>query len=167
MKQSICFFLKHSDKKYFCIQSNKVSEMSNWIGWDMLYTWGLSYSHAKLGTCQEQYNCIDMHCHFDIQVYIIQIYSGITCGRVLNGELNAQKIAEVNLSVFVYRLFYEDFSPIIGTNFVPTVGEKCSWNSLQTNTDKLTSVNFEHPASGIFMHWSFYSDQIIMFVIVI
>ena len=28
-----------------------------------------------------------------------------------------QKITEVNLSVIVYRLFHEDFSPIIGTNF--------------------------------------------------
>ena len=27
------------------------------------------------------------------------------------------KVTEVNLSVFVYRLFHEDFSPIIGTNF--------------------------------------------------
>ena len=29
---------------------------------------------------------------------------------------NNTKITEVNLSVFVYRLFHEDFSPIIGTN---------------------------------------------------
>ena len=27
-----------------------------------------------------------------------------------------QKITEVNLSAFVYRLFHEDFSPILGTN---------------------------------------------------
>ena len=27
------------------------------------------------------------------------------------------KITEVNLSVFVYRLFHEDFSPILGTNY--------------------------------------------------
>ena len=26
------------------------------------------------------------------------------------------KITEVNLSVFVYRLLHEDFSPIVGTN---------------------------------------------------
>ena len=26
------------------------------------------------------------------------------------------KIIEVDLSVFVYRLFHEDFSPIVGTN---------------------------------------------------
>ena len=26
------------------------------------------------------------------------------------------KITEVNLSAFVYRLFHEDFSPIVGTN---------------------------------------------------
>ena len=39
---------------------------------------------------------------------------------------NEQRL-HVNLSAFVYRLFHEDFSPTIG-------------NSLQTNTDKLTSV---------------------------
>ena len=31
-------------------------------------------------------------------------------------SLNYTKITEVNLSVFVYRLLHEDFSPIIGTN---------------------------------------------------
>ena len=48
--------------------------------------------------------------------HIIQICSGITCGRVLSGELYAQRLQEVNLSAFVYRLFHEDFSPIMGTN---------------------------------------------------
>ena len=42
---------------------------------------------------------------------IIQIYSGITRGKVLNGELYTQGFTEVNLSIFVYRLFHEDFSP--------------------------------------------------------
>ena len=31
------------------------------------------------------------------------------------------KITEVNLFVFIYRLFHEDFSPIIGTNFRPKI----------------------------------------------
>ena len=39
--------------------------------------------------------------------YIFQIYSGITYGRVLNGELYTQHITEANLSTFVYRVFCE------------------------------------------------------------
>ena len=36
---------------------------------------------------------------------------------MFSGELYAQiKITEVNLFAFVYRLFHEDFSPIVGTN---------------------------------------------------
>ena len=42
----------------------------------------------------------------------IQIYSGITSGRVLNGELLYTKILEVNLFAFAYRLFHEDVSSI-------------------------------------------------------
>ena len=49
---------------------------------------------------------------------MIQIYSGTTRGRVLNGELYAQRLQKlIYLYLFIYRLFYEDFSPIIGTNF--------------------------------------------------
>ena len=42
----------------------------------------------------------------------IHIYSGITSGRVLDGELFYTKILEVTLFVFAYRLFHEDFSSI-------------------------------------------------------
>ena len=42
-------------------------------------------------------------------IYIIQIYSGITRGRVLSGELYTQRLQKVNLSVFVYRVFHENF----------------------------------------------------------
>ena len=35
-------------------------------------------------------------------------------------------ITEVNLSVFDYRLFHEDFSPILGLKFVPRIGDKSS-----------------------------------------
>ena len=45
---------------------------------------------------------------------MIQIYSGITSGRVLNGELSYTEILEVNLFALAYRLFHEDFSPIYG-----------------------------------------------------
>ena len=38
------------------------------------------------------------------------MYSGITSGRVLNGELLYTKILEVNLFAFAYRLFRRDFS---------------------------------------------------------
>ena len=37
---------------------------------------------------------------------IIQIYSGITSGRVLDGELLFTVILEVNLFAFAYTLFY-------------------------------------------------------------
>ena len=43
--------------------------------------------------------------------HIIQIYSGITSGRVLDGELLYTKILEVNLFAYAYRLLHEDFSP--------------------------------------------------------
>ena len=41
-----------------------------------------------------------------------QIYSGITSGRVLSGELLYTKILEVICFAFAYRLFHEEFSPI-------------------------------------------------------
>ena len=43
---------------------------------------------------------------------IIQIYSGITSGRVLDGELLYKEIIEITLFAFAYRLFHEDFPPI-------------------------------------------------------
>ena len=42
--------------------------------------------------------------------------SGSTRGPVLNGELHTQRLQNVNLCTFIYRLFHEDFSSIIGTN---------------------------------------------------
>ena len=36
------------------------------------------------------------------------MYSGITSGRVLDGELLYTKILEVNLFAFAYRLFHRD-----------------------------------------------------------
>ena len=60
------------------------------------------------------------------------MYSGITSGRVLNGELLYTKILEVNLFAFAYRLFRRDFSPLDGTYciYVPSSGEKSLRNSL-------------------------------------
>ena len=46
--------------------------------------------------------------------HIIHISSGITHGRVLDGELLYTKILEINLFALAYRLFREDFSPING-----------------------------------------------------
>ena len=51
------------------------------------------------------------------------MYSGITSGRVLNGELLYTKILEVNLFAFAYRLFHEDFSSIIGDFCIHTYTE--------------------------------------------
>ena len=49
---------------------------------------------------------------------MIQIYSGITSGRVLNDELLYTEILEVSLFAFAYTLFHEYCSM------------KSSWNSL-------------------------------------
>ena len=51
-----------------------------------------------------------------LKIHIIQIYSGITRGRVLREELLCTSILEVNLFAFAYRLFHEDFSPIYGAS---------------------------------------------------
>ena len=59
--------------------------------------------------CESGINCISNP--------IIQIYSGITSGRVLDGELLYTKILEVNLIAFAYRLFHADFSPIYGAEW--------------------------------------------------
>ena len=63
---------------------------------------------------------------------IIQICSGITRGRVLNGEHFYIKITEVNLFAFAYRLFHEDFSPIDGA-FLSCCPDcpSCSANAIQ------------------------------------
>ena len=56
----------------------------------------------------------------------IYMYSGITSGRVLDGERLYTKILEVNLFTFAYRLFRRDFSPLNA----PLSGEKSLRNSL-------------------------------------
>ena len=50
--------------------------------------------------------------------HIIQIYSRITSGRVLGGGLLYTEILKVNLFVFAYRLFHEDFSPIYEASYL-------------------------------------------------
>ena len=59
------------------------------------------------------------------------MYSGITSGRVLNGELLYTKILEVNLFAFAYRLFHRDFSPINGTqgDELPAIQGCVLWDS--------------------------------------
>ena len=44
----------------------------------------------------------------------VHMYSGITRGRVLDGELLYTKILKVNLFAFAYTLFHEDSSSING-----------------------------------------------------
>ena len=62
-----------------------------------------------------------------VRTLIIQIYSGITSGRVVDGELFCTEILEVNVFAFAYRLFQEDF---LKTNGEWLIEEKSSWNSL-------------------------------------
>ena len=50
----------------------------------------------------------------------IHMYSGITSGRVLDGELLYTMILEVNLFAFAYRLFRRDFSPLDRTFCIGT-----------------------------------------------
>ena len=61
--------------------------------------------------------------------FTIHLYSGITSGRVLNGELLYTTILEVKLFAFAYRLFHEDFSSIDGMLQL-SIEEKSSCNSL-------------------------------------
>ena len=55
-----------------------------------------------------------LHGVYILYIYTIHMYSGITSGRVLDGELLHTKILEVNLFAFAYRLFHEHFFPING-----------------------------------------------------
>ena len=50
-----------------------------------------------------------------MKLQFINMCSGITSGRVLDGELLYTKILEVNLFACAYRLFHRDSSPINGT----------------------------------------------------
>ena len=69
---------------------------------------------------------------YSLLIYIVYIimylntihrYSGITSGRVLDGELLYTKILEVKLFAFAYRLFHEDFSSTDGTSLF----QQCSF----------------------------------------
>ena len=53
-----------------------------------------------------------------ILIYIIQVRSGITHGRVLNGELYAQKLQNLIYLHLSTDCFMEDFSPIDGTSHI-------------------------------------------------
>ena len=61
------------------------------------------------------------------------MYSGITSGRVLDGELLYTKILEVNLFAFAYRLFHRDFSSI-----------NVDWSeiSMKQSVGKCKQINF-------------------------
>ena len=60
------------------------------------------------------------------------MYSGITSGRELDGELLYTKILEVNLFAFAYRLFHRDFSPINGTYCMGTHSFRTRTHSFRT-----------------------------------
>ena len=71
------------------------------------------------------------------------MYSGITSGRVLNGELLYTKILEVNLFAFAYRLFRRDFSPLDGTYCMDAVCP-VEWGEISTkqSVGKCKQINF-------------------------
>ena len=72
--------------------------------------------------------------------YTIHMYSGITNGRVLGGELLCTKILEVNLFTFAYRLFHKGFSPINGAYCICPV----DWRetSMKQSVGKCKQNNF-------------------------
>ena len=74
-------------------------------------------------------------------LYTIHMYSGITSGRVLDGELLYTKILEVNLFAFAYRLFHRDFSPLNGAFFEKSPIE---WReiSMKQSIGKCKQINF-------------------------
>ena len=55
---------------------------------------------------------VNIHTDIYNTIHTIHMYSGITSGRVLKGELLYTKILQVNLFAFAYRLFCRDFSPL-------------------------------------------------------
>ena len=81
------------------------------------------------------------------------MYSGITSGRVLNGELLYTKILEVNLFAFAYSLFRRDFSPLNGTycNMKET-----SWLLVANTEENIYCATtsrihgLHHPAYGLY-----------------
>ena len=71
--------------------------------------------------------------------YITQVYSGITSGRVLDGELLYTKILEDNLFAFAYRLFHEDFS------LIDSIGQHpVDWKEIfmKQSVGKCKQINF-------------------------
>ena len=72
------------------------------------------------------------------------MYSGITSGRVLNGELLYTKILEVNLFAFAYRLFRRDFSPLDGTYCNMDAICPVEWGEISTkqSVGKCKQINF-------------------------
>ena len=85
-----------------------------------------------------------------VYIYItIYMYSEITSGTVLNGELLYTKILEVNLFAFAYRLFRRDFSPLDGTYCMGTHSFLQPWEGFMngqsfntlTQINKLTQIN--------------------------
>ena len=70
------------------------------------------------------------------------MYSGITSGRVLNGELLYTKILEVNLFAFAYRLFRRDFSPLDGTYCLAVCPVEWGEISTKQSVGKCKQINF-------------------------
>ena len=70
------------------------------------------------------------------------MYSGITSGRVLDGELLYTTILEVNLFAFAYRLFHRDFSPINGTFYKISVDRREI--SMKQSVGKCKRINFQN-----------------------
>ena len=85
--------------KHILLTLRQVKNLYKWIS----ISW-VGYNKAKIRVVE----------FLRLSYHTIHMYSGITSGRVLNGELLYTKILEVNLFAFAYRLFHRDFSPVNG-----------------------------------------------------
>ena len=114
------------------------------------------------GFCQKwrlDYIRINSHQIFKYKIRnnTIYMYSGITSGRVFDGELLYAKILEVNLFAFACRWFHRDFSPINGAFCIHDekcpvdrreifMNEKCpvDWReiSMKQSVGKCKQINF-------------------------
>ena len=71
----------------------------------------------------------------------IHMYSGITSGRVLNGELLYTKILEVNLFAFAYILFRREICPV-------------EWGEISTKqyVGKCKQINFQNLCVCVYIY---------------
>ena len=85
--------------------------------------------------------------HFFIAAQIVQpIWTALDGQLGQSGQINrntATKISEVKLSAFIYRLFHQDFSSIVGINTVVLINSD-DWGEIfmKQSVNKCRQINF-------------------------